>query len=31
MNFAWIIALSIVLLASVTIGGMALWRRTRFS
>jgi glucose uptake protein GlcU len=31
MNFAWVIALSVVLLASVTAGGLMLWRRTRFS
>jgi glucose uptake protein GlcU len=31
MNFGWIIALSVVLLASVVVGGMALWHRTRFS
>ncbi len=31
MNFVWIGVLSIVLLISVLIGGLALWRRTRFS
>jgi glucose uptake protein GlcU len=31
MNYAWIVVLSIVLLASVIIGGLTLWRRTRFS
>jgi glucose uptake protein GlcU len=31
MNFFWIIVLSILLLASVIVGSLTLWRRTRFS